>query len=48
MGRGDYKMGAGGACEVLPLQKGGTENVLAMLKGEGGHKRFWGSLCAVA
>ena len=23
----------GGACEVLPLQKGGTEKVLAILKG---------------
>ena len=29
-----------GACEVLPVQKGGGENVLAMLKG-GGTKRFW-------
>ena len=32
----------GGACEVLPLRKdGGTEKVLAMLKG--GQKKFWGS-----
>ena len=38
-GRG-YKTG----CEVLPLQKGETEQVLAML--EGGHKRFWGSFYA--
>ena len=30
-----------GACEVLPLRKGGAEKVLAMLKG-GGHKTFWG------
>ena len=32
----------GGASEVLPLQKRGTEKVLAMLKG-GGHKKLWGS-----
>ena len=25
----------GGACEVLPLRKGGMEKVLAMLKGGG-------------
>ena len=37
-----------GACKVLPLRKGGggAEQVLVMLKG--GHKRFWGSLYAVA
>ena len=35
-GRGGYNTGGGGACEVLPLQKGG------------GHKRFWGSFYAVA
>ena len=36
---GGYKTGGGGfASEVLPLQKGGTEKVLAMLKG--GHKKF--------
>ena len=39
-----------GACEVLPLRKGGgggvAENVLAMLKR--GHKMFWGSFYAVA
>ena len=40
-GRGGYKTGGGGACEVLPLQKGGAEKVLAMLKG--GHVKFWGS-----
>ena len=38
--------GGGGACEVLPLRKGGAEKVLAILKG--GHKKFWGSLYAVA
>ena len=44
---GGYKTrGGGGACEVLPLQKGGAEKVLAMLKG--GHKQFWGSFYAVA
>ena len=43
--RGGYKTG-GRACEVLPLRKGGTEKVLAMLKG--GHKKFWGSFYAVA
>ena len=31
-GRGGYNTG-GGACEVLPLPKGGEEKVLAMLKG---------------
>ena len=35
-----------GAREVLPLQKGGAEKVLAMLKG--GHKTFWGSFYVVA
>ena len=34
------------AREVLPLRKGGAENVLAILKG--GHKRFWGSFYMVA
>ena len=33
MGRGGYKTGRGVASEVLPLQKGGAEKVLAMLKG---------------
>ena len=33
MGKGGYKRG-GGACEVLPIQKGGeVEKVLAILKG---------------
>ena len=41
------KSGGGGAREVLPLQKGGTEKVIAMLKG-GGHKKFWGSFYVVA
>ena len=31
----------GGAHEVLPLQKGGAEQVLAMVKGW--HNKFWGS-----
>ena len=30
---GGLQNGRGGACEVLPLQKGGAEKVLAMLKG---------------
>ena len=30
--------GGGGAREVLPLQKGGAEKVLAMLNGGGAHK----------
>ena len=35
-GVGEGWMGGGGvACEVLPLQKGGMEKVLAMLKGGG-------------
>ena len=34
------------AREVLPLQKGGAEKVLAMLKG--GHTKFWGSFYAEA
>ena len=33
-GRGGLQNGRGGACEVLPLRKGGgAEKVLAMLKG---------------
>ena len=36
-GKGGYNTGVG-ACEVLPLRKGGAETVLAMLKG--GIKRF--------
>ena len=40
-------LGEGGACDVLPLRKGGgAEKVLAMLKG--GHKTFWGSFYLVA
>ena len=31
-------MGGGGARDVLPLQKGVVENVLAMLKGGGAQK----------
>ena len=42
---GGYKTRCG-ACEVLPLRKGGAEKVLAILKG--GHKKFWGSFYAVA
>ena len=40
--------GEGGATkhEVLPLQKGGAEKVLAMLKGR--HKMFWSRFYAVA
>ena len=37
----------GGACEVLPLQKGEGANVLAMLKG-GGTTSFWVVFYAVA
>ena len=46
---GGYKTGegGGGACEVLPLQKGEAEKVLAMLKG-GGHKKFCGSFYTIA
>ena len=42
MGRGGgYKNGRGGAAsEVLPLQKGGTGKVLAILKWGGGHNKF--------
>ena len=41
MGRGGGLQNGMGrrAREVLPLQKGGSENVLAMMKG-GGHKKF--------
>ena len=45
-GRGGATKQEGRACEVLPLQKGGVEKVLAMLKG--GHKMFWGSFYVVA
>ena len=48
MGSGglQHGTGGGGACEVLPLRKGGAEKVLAML--EGGHNKFWGSFYVVA
>ena len=36
----------GGPCEVLSIQIGGAEKVLAMLKW--GHKKFWGSFYTVA
>ena len=47
---GGYTTGAGGgACKVLPLQKGRTEKVLAMPKwGGGGHKLFWVGFYIVA
>ena len=41
MGRG-LQNWRGGASEVLLLQKGGAENILAILKGR--HKYFVGSL----
>ena len=35
--------------KIYPYEKGGgAEKVLAMLKGGGGHKKFWGSFYAVA
>ena len=45
-GRGGYKTGGGWHVKFYPYEKGGAENVLAILKG--GHKRFWGSFYAVA
>ena len=39
-GRGGATKWEGGAREVLLLRKGGTENVLAMLKGGGGTNNF--------
>ena len=33
--------GSGGHVKFYPYEKGGTEKVLAMLKG--GHNKFWGS-----
>ena len=39
---GGYKTGGGGAREVLPLRKGGTEKVLAILKGGGGAQKVLG------
>ena len=44
-------VGGGGGptrCEVLLLRKGGAEKVLSMLKGGGGHNKFWGSFYTVA
>ena len=40
MGGGGYKTGGGGVSEVLPLQKGEVEKVLAVLKGGGGTTSF--------
>ena len=40
--RGGLQNGSGGACEVLPLRKGGAEKVVAMLK-RGTH--VWEFLC---
>ena len=45
---GGYKTGGGGACEVLPLRKGGAVKVVAMLKGVGVTTRFWGSFYMIA
>ena len=36
------KREGGEACEVLPLRKGGAEEVLAMLKGGGGGTNSFG------
>ena len=38
----------GETCELLPLQKGESEQVLTMLKGGGSNNKFWGSFYAVA
>ena len=43
---GGLQNGRWGACEVLPLRKGGAEKVSAILKGEA--QRVWGSFYAVA
>ena len=45
MGRGGYKTGRGHV-KFCPYEKGGAENVLAMLKGR--HKKFCGSFYAEA
>ena len=46
-GRGGYKTGEGGRqVKFYPYEKGGTEKVLAMLKGGG--KKFWGSFYTLA
>ena len=47
-GKGGYKTGRG-ACEVLPLQKGGWGGGKGLSHAEGGgHKMFWGSFYTVA
>ena len=45
-GGGGLQNRRGGACEVLPLRKGGAEFFLAILKG--GHTKFWDRFYAVA
>ena len=46
-GRGGLQNGRGGHVKFYPYKKGGgAEKVIAMLKG--GHKKFWGSIYAVA
>ena len=45
-GGGATKRRGGEASEVSPLQNGGAEKVLAMLKGV--HNKFWGSFYPVA
>ena len=48
MGREGATKWEGGACEVLPYEKG-AEKILAMLKGgRGGYNEFLGSFYAVA
>ena len=39
MGTGGATKRRGGPCEVLPLQKGRAEKVLAISKGGGGHNK---------
>ena len=43
-GGGGVQNGRGG-CEVLLLKKGGSENVLALLKGRGGGTKSVGVVC---
>ena len=43
---GGLQNGRGGHVKFYPYEKGGSEKVLAMLKG--GHNKFWGSFYAVA
>ena len=48
MGRGELQ-NCRGASEVYPYKEGGgTEQLLAMLKGGGGHKMLWASFYEVA